>query len=140
MSEDRTSKIDTANSESAELHSSGVDQNDSGLVDRTQQLIDEVNQLLGTDDPSPEATTPESTAQEAEAETTSNEIEDDLSDSAATLKNFLDSLVSDESEESEPQADSEPQAESDLDAENVEEIAEDEGLDADPEAHERGNT
>lgn len=106
MSEDSTSNIDNAIPQSEELRSSNVEQNDAGLADRTQQLIDEVNQLLGTDQPSPE-----SPSQETKAETNSVEIENNnLGNAAETLRNFLDSLGSTESDQSEPQVESIPAA------------------------------
>ncbi|QEG21160.1 prolipoprotein diacylglyceryl transferase [Mariniblastus fucicola] len=103
MPEDHTPLIDTENAHSDELrysaesHSipaipaealaSESDADDSALVDRTQQLIDEVNQFLGG---GPE-TDPALTVEDDEEEV-------DLSDSVATLKNFLNDLKADDSD------------------------------------------
>ena len=76
MSEDHTSQIDKTKAE------------DAALVNRTQQLIDEVNKLMGASSPAaatPSADAVETPNSEPSAETSTDEEDQNLNDSVATL-------------------------------------------------------
>ena len=85
MSEDHTSQIDKTKAE------------DAALVNRTQQLIDEVNKLMGASSPAaatPSADAVETPNSEPSAETSTDEEDQNLNDSVATLQNLINGLES----------------------------------------------